>query len=41
MIAKVPFVDMISCLLDESLPLTTHEFDEWGNLISDPVVRSQ
>jgi oligopeptidase B len=31
MIAAVPFVDVISTMLDESIPLTTNEFDEWGN----------
>lgn len=30
-IAKVPFVDAISSMLDESLPLTIGEFEEWGN----------
>lgn len=30
-IAAVPFVDVISTMLDESIPLTTYEFDEWGN----------
>lgn len=30
-IAAVPFVDVISTMLDESIPLTTFEFDEWGN----------
>ncbi len=30
-IAAVPFVDVISTMLDESIPLTTNEFDEWGN----------
>jgi len=31
MIAAVPFVDVITTMLDESIPLTTGEFDEWGN----------
>ena len=30
-IAAVPFVDVINTMLDESIPLTTGEFDEWGN----------
>ena len=30
-IADVPFVDIVSSMLDESIPLTTNEFDEWGN----------
>jgi oligopeptidase B len=30
-IAEVPFVDVINTMLDESIPLTTNEFDEWGN----------
>ncbi|MEL6535433.1 MAG: S9 family peptidase [Bacteroidota bacterium] len=30
-IANVPFVDVITTMLDESIPLTTGEFDEWGN----------
>lgn len=30
-VAGVPFVDVISTMLDESLPLTTGEFNEWGN----------
>ena len=29
--AAVPFVDVITTMLDESIPLTTGEFDEWGN----------
>ncbi len=30
-IARVPFVDVINSMLDESLPLTVGEFEEWGN----------
>lgn len=30
-VADVPFVDVINTMLDESIPLTTGEFDEWGN----------
>lgn len=30
-IAEVPFVDVITTMLDKSIPLTTGEFDEWGN----------
>ena len=30
-IAAVPFVDVITTMLDEDIPLTTFEYDEWGN----------
>jgi len=30
-VAEVPFVDIINSMLDETLPLTTSEFKEWGN----------
>ncbi len=30
-IAQVPFVDVITTMLDPSIPLTTGEYDEWGN----------
>ena len=30
-IAAVPFVDVVTTMLDETIPLTTGEFDEWGN----------
>ena len=30
-IAQVPFVDVITTMLDETIPLTTGEYDEWGN----------
>ena len=29
--AWLPFVDVVTTMLDESIPLTTNEFDEWGN----------
>jgi len=31
LIAQVPFVDIVTTMLDESIPLTTNEFDEWGD----------
>ncbi|PZO10404.1 MAG: oligopeptidase B [Lysobacteraceae bacterium] len=31
MVAHVPFVDVVTTMLDETIPLTTGEFDEWGN----------
>jgi oligopeptidase B len=30
-IAQVPFVDVVTTMLDASIPLTTNEYDEWGN----------
>ncbi len=30
-VAQVPFVDVVTTMLDETIPLTTSEFDEWGN----------
>jgi oligopeptidase B len=30
-IAAVPFVDVVTTMLDDSIPLTTFEYDEWGN----------
>jgi len=30
-VAGVPFVDVITTMLDEDIPLTTFEYDEWGN----------
>jgi oligopeptidase B len=36
-IAQVPFVDVVTTMLDESIPLTTNEYDEWGN----PKIRAE
>jgi oligopeptidase B len=36
-VSRVPFVDVINTMLDESLPLTVGEFEEWGN----PRVKSE
>ena len=36
-VVQVPFVDVINTMLDESLPLTVGEFQEWGN----PKVKSE
>ena len=30
-VAQVPFVDVLTTMLDDSIPLTTNEYDEWGN----------
>jgi oligopeptidase B len=35
-VAFVPFVDVVTTMLDESIPLTTNEYDEWGNPTADP-----
>ena len=34
-IAKVPFVDVINSISDPTIPLTTHEYDEWGNPVDN------
>jgi len=31
LVAQVPFVDVVTTMLDDSIPLTTGEYDEWGN----------
>jgi oligopeptidase B len=36
LIAHVPFVDVVTTMLDESIPLTTLEYDEWGNPNEQP-----
>jgi oligopeptidase B len=35
-VAEVPFVDALTTMLDESLPLTVGEWEEWGNPVADP-----
>ena len=35
LIAHVPFVDVVTTMLDDSIPLTTNEYDEWGNPAAD------
>jgi oligopeptidase B len=35
-VAEVPFVDCLTTMLDETLPLTVLEWDEWGNPVADP-----
>jgi oligopeptidase B len=37
-VAEVPFVDCLTTVLDETLPLTITEWDEWGNPRDDPQV---
>ncbi|MDO7844502.1 S9 family peptidase [Sphingomonas immobilis] len=34
--AQVPFVDVVTTMLDASIPLTTNEYDEWGNPAKKP-----
>jgi oligopeptidase B len=34
-IAIVPFVDVVTTMLDETIPLTTNEYEEWGNPTAD------
>ena len=31
LVAQVPFVDIVTTMLDETIPLTSNEYDEWGN----------
>jgi oligopeptidase B len=35
-VAEVPFVDCLTTMLDDSLPLTVTEWEEWGNPVEDP-----
>jgi oligopeptidase B len=36
LVAQVPFVDCLTTMLDEDLPLTVGEWEEWGNPVADP-----
>jgi oligopeptidase B len=38
-VAQVPFVDVVTTMLDDSIPLTTNEYDEWGNPEDDTAYR--
>ena len=38
MVAEVPFVDCLTTMLDDTLPLTVIEWEEWGNPGADPEV---
>ncbi|MGH9019327.1 MAG: prolyl oligopeptidase family serine peptidase, partial [Acidimicrobiales bacterium] len=38
MVAEVPFVDCLTTMLDETLPLTVIEWEEWGNPAADPEI---
>ena len=38
MVAEVPFVDCLTTILDETLPLTVLEWEEWGNPVEDPEI---
>ncbi|HEX9530822.1 MAG TPA: S9 family peptidase [Acidimicrobiales bacterium] len=37
-VAEVPFVDCLTTILDDTLPLTVMEWEEWGNPVADPEV---
>jgi oligopeptidase B len=37
-VAEVPFVDCLTTILDETLPLTVLEWEEWGNPVDDPEI---
>ncbi len=39
-VAEVPFVDCLTTILDETLPLTVTEWEEWGHPVEDPLVYS-
>ncbi len=37
-VAEVPFVDCLTTMLDETLPLTITEWEEWGDPVHDPAM---
>jgi oligopeptidase B len=37
-VAEVPFVDCLTTILDDTLPLTVTEWEEWGNPVADPEI---
>ncbi|MBV8462494.1 MAG: S9 family peptidase [Acidimicrobiales bacterium] len=39
-VAEVPFVDCLTTILDDTLPLTVLEWEEWGNPVTDPDIYS-
>ena len=39
-VLRVPFVDFLTCMTRPELPLTVHEYGEWGNP-SDPTIMQQ
>ncbi|KAL9657229.1 hypothetical protein ABK040_011451 [Willaertia magna] len=41
LILKVPFLDILTCMLDENLPLTQHEFDEYGNPLQNSIIANE
>lgn len=38
-VIQVPFVDIVNTMLDETIPLTVTEFEEWGNPKEEETVR--
>ena len=38
-VSQVPFVDVVTTMLDASIPLTTNEYDEWGNPATPAILR--
>ena len=41
LVLKVPFLDLHRTMTDPTLPLTVHEYDEWGDLRQDPAVAAR